>query len=166
MKYDYFVGIDPGLNGAIAIIDKDGKFVRVENLVKVIKEYATGFVKQNLSPLDLHLKLEIIKHYFSTKSLVAVEYVTSMPTDGAASAFSFGDTVGVIRAVLDCSILPYIYVPVKVWKKHFNLTNNKEESRQKALEIFPEAHQDLKLKKYTDKAEALLIARYAYETNT
>jgi hypothetical protein len=44
------------------------------------------------------------------------------------------------------------------WKKHFNLTADKNEALDLAKQLFPKA--PLKLKKDINRAEALLIARY------
>jgi crossover junction endodeoxyribonuclease RuvC len=54
--------------------------------------------------------------------------------------------------------------PVK-WKKHFNLLNSeKDASRTKVIEMFPYISSEVSKKKDTNKADAILIAKYFFET--
>jgi hypothetical protein len=48
------------------------------------------------------------------------------------------------------------------WKRHFKLGSDKEFSRALAVRLYPSA--PLNLKKHADRAEALLMARWFYET--
>ena len=58
----------------------------------------------------------------------------------------------------------YFVRPAK-WKKHFNLINaSKDASRTKAIEIFPYFSINLSKKKDANKADAILIAKYYFET--
>ena len=51
------------------------------------------------------------------------------------------------------------------WKKYFNLIKcEKDASRTKAIEIFPYFSTNLSKKKDANKADAILIASYFYET--
>ena len=51
------------------------------------------------------------------------------------------------------------------WKKHFNLINSqKDASRTKAIEVFPYISTHLSKKKDANKADAILIASFFYET--
>ena len=52
------------------------------------------------------------------------------------------------------------------WKKYFNLINSqKDASRTRAIEIFPYFSTQLSKKKDTNKADAILIASFYYETH-
>ena len=58
----------------------------------------------------------------------------------------------------------YFVRPAK-WKKFYNLINSeKDASRTKAIEIFPYFSTNLSKKKDTNKADAILISSYYYET--
>jgi len=61
--------------------------------------------------------------------------------------------------------LPTYFVrPVK-WKKYFGLINSeKDASRTKAIEIFPYVSEKLSRKKDANKADAILIASFFFET--
>jgi len=155
----YCVGIDPGLTGAIAIL-KDGDFHCLFDMPTTIKGGA-GSVKYEVSPSAilqfLHANLPSVE---SHKGIV--ERVNGMPGQAASSTFSLGDSFGCARSVLACAGIPHIVVTPATWKKHFKLTSDKEQSRALASKLFPSA--ELHLKKHHDRSEALLMARYLFET--
>ena len=58
----------------------------------------------------------------------------------------------------------YFVRPAK-WKKYFNLINSeKDASRTRVIEIFPYFSGHLSRKKDSNKADAILIASFYYET--
>ncbi|MDC3145888.1 hypothetical protein OA504_03080 [Candidatus Pelagibacter sp.] len=88
-----------------------------------------------------------------------------MPGQGVTGMFNFGQSFGVIKGVCAALKLPVILVrPVK-WKKHFNLLNcEKDASRTKVIETYPYISSELSKKKDVNKADAILIAKYYFET--
>ena len=61
--------------------------------------------------------------------------------------------------------LPMYFVRPAKWKKYFNLINSeKDASRTKAIEVFPYFASQLLIKKDSNKADAILIASFYYET--
>ena len=61
--------------------------------------------------------------------------------------------------------LPIHFVRPAKWKKYFNLINSeKDASRTRAIEIFPYYSSQLSKKKDANKADAILIAFFYYET--
>ena len=61
--------------------------------------------------------------------------------------------------------LPMYFVRPAKWKKYFNLINSeKDASRTRAIEIFPYFSLQLARKKDSNKADAILIASFYYET--
>jgi len=152
------IGVDPGLSGAVGVL-KDGRYVSVADIPVMHKGYGT--VKTEVDAAGLY---RLIQSTVDSKEAceIALERVSAMPGQGSSSIFSFGDTYGVCRAVAAVSGLPLKLVTPASWKKHFTLTSNKEESRSKAIRLFPGA--PLELRKHADRAEALLIARYVWET--
>ena len=72
---------------------------------------------------------------------------------------------GVIKGVCSALSLPIYFIRPTKWKKHFNLINvNKDASRTKAIEIYPEISNKLSRKKDSNRADAILIARYFNDT--
>jgi len=151
------IGIDPGITGAVGIL-KDGQYLAVFDIPSVMK--GSGTVKREIDPAGLAREITARvdgKEYCE----ILLERVNAMPGQGVSSVFSFGDSYGCCRSVAAVMGYPTTLVPPAVWKKHFNLGRDKEESRALAVRLFPSA--DLSLKKHSDRAEALLMARYLYE---
>jgi crossover junction endodeoxyribonuclease RuvC len=153
------VGIDPGLDGAIAFLS-DGAFLAVEDMPFIIK--GTGTVKREVDPAGL---IRLLREHVPAddKCAAALERVNAMPGQGVSSVFSLGDSFGCARSTLAaCSYEMHVVTPV-TWKKHFKLTSDKDLSRALAVKLFPNA--PIHLKKHTDRAEALLMARWLFEVN-
>jgi crossover junction endodeoxyribonuclease RuvC len=93
-----------------------------------------------------------------------VERASSMPGQGVASVFKFGQAYGALRAILACLEIPYHLVTPGKWKNYFHLDRDKEKSRALALRLWPVAAPQFSLKKHHGRAEAALIARYGVET--
>ena len=99
------------------------------------------------------------------KSCVVVEQVNAMPGQGVTSMFNFGQTFGAIKGISATLKLPIYFVRPSKWKKHFDLINSsKDASRTKAIEIYPSLAQKLSKKKDVNKSDAILIARFFYES--
>ena len=81
------------------------------------------------------------------------------------SMFNFGQSFGVIKGLCSAMQLPIHFVRPTKWKKYFNLINSsKDASRSRAIEIFPNISEKLKRKKDTNKADAILISSFYYNT--
>ena len=97
--------------------------------------------------------------------IVVVEHVNAMPGQGVTSMFNFGQSFGVIKGICSALGLPIYFVRPTKWKKHFNLIKtNKDASRTKVIEVYPEISNKLSRKKDSNKADAILIARYFSDT--
>lgn len=150
----YYVGVDPGLSGAVAIISSDDDY-KVFDIPIMSK--GSGTVKNEINSSGMKESLAVELKFFS-KAVAAVERVNAMPGQGVSSVFSLGDSFGACRTVLACLNIPTFYITPTEWKKFFGLSSDKEQARALAIRLFPKA--DLKLKKNIDRAEALLIASY------
>ena len=88
-----------------------------------------------------------------------------MPGQGVTSMFNFGQSFGLIKGMCSAMQLPIHFVRPTRWKKYFNLIKtSKDASRTRAIEIFPKISDQLKRKKDSNKADAILIASYYYNT--
>ena len=97
--------------------------------------------------------------------VIVVEHVTAMPGQGVTSMFNFGQSFGVIKGICSAMQLPIHFIRPTKWKKYYNLINtSKDASRSRAIEIFPKVSEKLKKKKDTNKADAILISSYYYNT--
>jgi crossover junction endodeoxyribonuclease RuvC len=96
---------------------------------------------------------------------VVVEQVSAMPGQGVTSMFNFGQSFGILKGICSAMQLPIFFVRPAKWKKYFNLINTeKDASRTRAIEIFPYFSSNLSKKKDANKADAILIASFYYET--
>jgi len=96
---------------------------------------------------------------------VIIEQVSAMPGQGVTSMFNFGQSFGILKGICSAMQLPMYFVRPAKWKKYFNLINSeKDASRTKAIEVFPYFSSELSRKKDSNKADAILIASFYYET--
>ena len=96
---------------------------------------------------------------------VVIEHVTAMPGQGVTSMFNFGQSFGILKGICSAMQLSVYFVRPAKWKKYFNLINSeKDASRTRAIEIFPYYSSHLSRKKDSNKADAILIASYFFET--
>jgi hypothetical protein len=152
------IGIDPGLSGALGVL-RDGRYVEVHDMPTVAK--GSGSVKSEVDPAGL---ISLLRRCAPADhaARAALERVNAMPGQGVASTFSLGDSFGCARSAVAACRLELRYVTPAQWKKHFGLSSDKEAARALAVRMFPEA--PLNLKKHADRAEALLIARWLFDT--
>ena len=150
------IGIDPGLSGAIAILENN----KVLNIFD-IPVMSEG--KKNKRQLNSAQLVKILKDNISKEEevCVVVEQVNAMPGQGVTSMFNFGQTFGAIKGICAALGLPIFFVRPSKWKKHFELINSsKDASRTKVIEMYPSISSRLSKKKDVNKADAILIARY------
>ena len=153
-------GIDPGVSGAISILENK-KVLEVFDMPTMIDG------KKNKKQVNGSQIANIFKEIINTEDeiTVIVEHVNAMPGQGVTSMFNFGQSFGVIKGVCSALSLPIYFIRPTKWKKHFNLINvNKDASRTKAIEIYPEISNKLSRKKDSNRADAILIARYFNDT--
>ena len=154
------IGIDPGLSGAIAVLE-DNKVLGIYDM-PVMTEGKKS--KRQLNSAQL---VSIIKQNVSNNDELAivVEQVNAMPGQGVTSMFNFGQTFGAIKGVCAALELPIFFVRPTKWKKYFELLNSsKDASRTKAIEMYPTLSNHLSKKKDVNKSDAILIARFYSET--
>ena len=155
------IGIDPGLSGAIAVLENN-------RVLKIFDMPVMSEGKKNKRKLNSALLVSLIKENILNNEDVAVvvEQVNAMPGQGLTSMFNFGQTFGAIKGICASLGLPIFFVRPSKWKKHFDLINSqKDSSRTKAIEMYPSLSSELSRKKDVNKADAILIARYFFETN-
>ena len=156
------IGIDPGITGSICFFE-DGKIIDVVEMPnmpegKKNKKQVNGAqIYYEISSRIKNLKTEEIK--------VIIEQVSAMPGQGVTSMFNFGQSFGILKGICSAMQLPMYFVRPAKWKKYFNLINSeKDASRTRAIEIFPYFSTELSRKKDSNKADAILIASFYYET--
>lgn len=161
-----YIGIDPGINGAIAAIFADGTY-HVDSVPSVILND-----KRNFDPSAM---AALIKKY-GCASEIFLESVHAMPGNGAVSMFFFGRGFGIWEGVLGALNKKHTLISPQQWKKGYpELAPVKGDPRTRAQikaaakknalilarNIFPKISHLLKREKDDGRAEALLMALYA-----
>ena len=153
------IGIDPGLSGAIAVLENN----KVLNMFEM-PVMSEG--KKNKRQLNSALLVSLIRENISKSEEVAivVERVNAMPGQGVTSMFNFGQSFGVLKGIFSAMQIPMDFISPVKWKKFYNLINTqKDSSRTKAIEFFPYISSKLSRKKDANKADAILIASFYYQ---
>ena len=153
-------GIDPGVSGAISILENK-KIIEIFDMPTMIDG------KKNKKQVNGAQVANIIKNKLgdNKETIIVVEHVNAMPWQGVTSMFNFGQSYGVIKGICSALSLPIYFVRPTKWKKYFNLIKtNKDASRTKVIEIYPEISSQISRKKDSNKADAILIARYFNDT--
>lgn len=150
----FIIGIDPGVNGAVAILDDDGTLVHVFE-TPAVEVVSGGKAKRRISPEMLAAELRL---YADQGAIAIIEQVNAMPGQGVTSMFAFGEAFGLAKGVLAGLAIPVRSVTPGKWKKALALNAGKDAARAKAAALWPSHAGDFKRVKDDGKAEAALIA--------
>ena len=160
-----FIGIDPGLDGAVCIVHPF-----LTDVAPLITIYDTPTLtvksgKKNHRVMDVTEAANILRRRGASSPdevCVVLERVASMPGQGVASMFSFGMNFGMWQGILAALQLPYTLVHSRTWKAALmrDMGKEKEASIVRAKQLYPQAASSLTLKKHDGRADALLLAHY------
>ena len=156
------IGIDPGITGSICFFE-DGKIIDVVEMPNMAEGKKN---KRQVNGAQIYHEIsKRIKNLEKKDIKVIIEQVAAMPGQGVTSMFNFGQSFGVLKGICAAMQIPMYFVRPTKWKKYFNLINSeKDASRTKAIEIFPHFSTQLSRKKDSNKADAILISSFFYET--
>lgn len=156
----YILGIDPGLGGAIAYFkfEKDmWRLVGMRDMPVMENPYGKGRV------VDCYALCDLMSPFRGHECLAIIERVQSMPNDGAAGAFKFGQTAMAPEALCAAYQIPIFKVSPGVWKRAAKLIKRpKGASIAKAKTLWPDMAGHFRLKKHEGRAEAALIGHHGY----
>ena len=156
------IGIDPGISGSICFLD-NGKILDVIEM-PIMTDGKKNKKQVNGSQVYNEITKRI-KQFEKNQIRVVIEHVSAMPGQGVTSMFNFGQSFGILKGICTAMQLPMYFVRPAKWKKYFNLIKSeKDASRTRAIEIFPYFSSHLSKKKDSNKADAILIASFYYET--
>lgn len=154
-------GIDPGLDGALAVLSPSGVRVRPMPTLDV------GGGKREI---DAKAVAEWLEANGVRQGFVLIEKVGAMPKQGVASTFCFGEGYGALKAVMRLMNYRWALVTPQRWKKEI-LQGFGSKDKDAAIEWCRRTHPDVSLKR-TDKclkdhdgmADALCLAHMAKRT--
>ena len=156
------IGIDPGINGALCFFENG----EVRDIVEIPSMAEGKKNKRQINGPQTYNEISRRIEGFQKKNIaVVIEQVSAMPGQGVTSMFNFGQSFGVLKGICSAMQLPVHFVRPAKWKKYFNLIKTeKDASRTKVIEIFPYISSKLSRKKDSNKADAILIASFFYNT--
>lgn len=153
----YLIGIDPGIGGALVVLQSAASPDPIEWLrmptVKVGKSSRVdcAAVARFLADFDC--------------GAAYIERVHSMPGQGVSSSFTFGHAAGAVEGVVAAMMIPMTLVTPQQWKRRAGLIGtDKDAARSRAIQLWP--RWDALGKKGAGQAlaDAALIARHGSET--
>jgi crossover junction endodeoxyribonuclease RuvC len=153
-----YIGIDPGLSGAVAVINDTAPVLHsVHDTPTILVEGEKTKRKYHAAAMAL-----LLKPFEGTPALVVLENVHSMPKQGVASSFCFGEGLGIWKGIIAAYGLALEMPSPQRWKKLLLADQGKEKeaSRYKATQLFPSLADQLSRVKDDGRAEALLMAEY------
>jgi len=150
----YIIGIDPGLGGAVAVLDANGTLGALADTPVLTLKVQRG-IRQ---VYDVPGMVELLRPYAGHQAHVLIEEAQPMPGQGTRSMLTIGFGYGLWIGILASLALPYSAVRPAVWKKAFSLGRDKEASRLRAQQLYPGA--DLRRKRDHGRAESSLLAHY------
>lgn len=145
------IGVDPGKNGAIALIDTEAWTIAISDMPlepgKGGKDAVSGAGVARIFDA-------------AAPDHVYIEDVWSSPQMGVVSSFNFGRNLGVLEgACASRAILTK--VRPQEWKALTKTPRDKNEARRRAMQVFPCAYDLFARVKDDGRAEAALICFYA-----
>ena len=156
------IGIDPGISGAICFFE-DGQVKEIIDMPVMAEGKKNK--RQINGPQTYNEILKRINKFQKKDIIVVIEQVSAMPGQGVTSMFNFGQSFGVLKGICSAMQLSMFFIRPAKWKKYFGLIKTeKAASRTKVIEIFPYISSELSRKKDSNKADAVLIASFFYNT--
>ena len=156
------IGIDPGISGAICFFE-DGQVKEIIDMPVMADGKKNK--RQINGPQVYNEILKRINKFQKKDIIVVIEQVSAMPGQGVTSMFNFGQSFGVLKGICSAMQLSMFFIRPAKWKKYFGLIKTeKDASRTKVIEIFPYISSQLSRKKDSNKADAVLIASFFYNT--
>jgi crossover junction endodeoxyribonuclease RuvC len=149
------LGLDPGLSGAIAILDEQTVHLLVDMPVHKI---GVGHKKGTRPELDLHSFCGFLSQHRPDHCII--EKVSARPGQGVTSMFRFGYAAGAVYGAIAALGLPCSFVAPQSWQKFHSVGPSADAARQRATQLYPQLAPQLAKKRDCNRADAVLIACY------
>jgi hypothetical protein len=149
------LAIDPGLNGAFALMN--GPIVVALDHLPVHKTQH-GRTAKIRSELNLHALRDLWGGHCITSAFI--ERVSAMPRQGVTSMFRFAEAAGGLYGLLVGLGIPVTFVRPQAWQKFHSIGGVPDAARQRAAQLYPTMSAMLSRRKDDQRADALLIAAY------
>lgn len=155
------LGIDPGVTGAIAVL-ADGEPAGFHDLPAFNRPKGG----KELDPVRLAAIMRgILQQHPGAAAMAALEEVGAFSGEGRRSGFRFGEGFGIVKGCLGALSIGWTLAPPQHWKRwHGLIGTEKDRAREYARTRWPALAPSLARVKDIGRADALLIARWAWET--
>ena len=147
------IGIDVGLNGAIAMMRGETLTGIVD--MPTVRLDRNGKTKRQISIPEL---IAILDEFKPEEAFI--EKVFAMAGQGVTSVFSFGRSLGAIEGVIAARSIKATLITPQTWQKSMGVSGGKDGARARAMELFPHNVDYFRLKKHDGRADAALIAAW------
>lgn len=165
-----YIGIDPGITGAVAVIEENNNVILFDTPTNQIKKtgktksgkerFAKEYSESEMARIFTGLAV-IVKAISENNIHVFVEKVHAMPGEGAVGAFSFGKGYGMWLGIMAALKIPYTLVTPQAWKKAMMQgICDKDAARGRAQQLYPHLSAELRFKNNIGRADAILIAEF------
>ena len=111
----FFMGIDPGYSGAIAILDPKGRFIDCVRLSETEHDVS-----------------EFMAKYAGAVEFAILEKVSAMPRQGVSSTFKFGTSYGFCRGLLVCHAVRFETATPATWQRNLGCLSKGDKNVTKA----------------------------------
>jgi crossover junction endodeoxyribonuclease RuvC len=152
-------GVDPGLEGALAVLVHSGNRIAVTSHDLPILRIGTTSGRQR-AEIDSNALAGLLAD--AACSHLFVEKVGPMPKQGVTGVFRFGFVAGVIEGLAAGLQIPLSYVRPQVWQKHHAIGPGPDAARQRCLQLFPNIGDQLRRKRDCHRADAILVGAYGF----
>lgn len=125
-----YLGIDPGMSGAIAVVDGSGQ---LHDYCLCPKTVVGKSKRVDIPTIALYIR--------SQKDIAGayIEKVGAMPGQGVSSMFSFGHAAGAVEGCVAAMGIPITHITPQAWKKRYGLIGaDKDAPRSKAALKYPD----------------------------
>lgn len=115
--YEIIAGIDPGMGGAIAIIDLRGTNIVANVFYTPVKNIIKN--KKKKKDYDVEEMAKLLEKYKNCKILVVQEATHAMPNQGTTSMYSFGRGAGLWEGIAGAYHMPIKFISPMAWKSEW-----------------------------------------------
>lgn len=147
-----YIGVDPGLSGAIATWQPDIDALTVIDMPTLL----LGSKRS----IDAYQLAQVFDAW-NAPTLAVMEQVAARPGAGVSGMFNFGRSSGIVEGLICAQFWPLDFVMPHVWKRIMECPKDKDGARARASRLLPKHAHNWPLKKHDGRAEAALLALYA-----
>ena len=160
-----YIGIDPGLTGAVAAIGPLGQVRAVRDTPTITVRHGKR-VRLEYDVNAMETAIAALIGFEHNPAYIAIEALNARPGQGVTSMFRLGYGLGLWEGIAAAFKIPVLRVQPQRWKGAMldGMGKGKGESLLQAQRLFPAAAAELRLKKHEGRAEALLIAEWLRRT--